>query len=254
MLNEARGSVRGVEFGPNAFGLKLVSFTSTFATSIHHLESPSGRQCANGRSHQASISTDATLRIYTSISPTLTDWQVTNSISVPSLVSTSSNNPADGDSSAIYLPGQQPSGASSSTSGSVGGSGFQQSLSGAGVPNPGKGNEALGGWTVSWCKEKWWGSVLAVSSGHSGIIKVSTYIGLLPRHGHAYGLILFSSADRLAIIGSTLGSTHPPTSFEQLCPTTTTHPKTQLARRTGYYLPFVGCELRTELSPDREWA
>jgi hypothetical protein len=25
LLNEARGSVRGVEFGPNAFGLKLVS-------------------------------------------------------------------------------------------------------------------------------------------------------------------------------------------------------------------------------------
>ena len=42
------------------------------------------------------------------------------------------------------------------------------------MANPGKGNEALGGWTVSWCKEKWWGSVLAVSSGHSGIIKVST--------------------------------------------------------------------------------
>jgi hypothetical protein len=42
-----------------------------------------------------------------------------------------------------------------------------------GLINPGKGNEALGGWTVSWCKEKWWGSILAVSSGHSGIIKVS---------------------------------------------------------------------------------
>jgi len=28
LLNEARGSVRGVEFGPNAFGLKLVSVFS----------------------------------------------------------------------------------------------------------------------------------------------------------------------------------------------------------------------------------
>ncbi|KAG7544247.1 hypothetical protein FFLO_03360 [Filobasidium floriforme] len=149
LLNEARGSVRGVEFGPNAFGLKL-----------------------------ASISTDATLRIYTSISPTLTEWQLTNSISVPSLINTSSSaNPTDGDSGISGIAGQSSQNSSTnSNSGSVaGGSGFQQSSGtgpGAGLINPGKGNEALGGWTVSWCKEKWWGSVLAVSSGHSGIIKI----------------------------------------------------------------------------------
>lgn len=156
---------------------------------------------------QASISTDANLRIYTSISPTSTDWQLTHSISVPSLITTTSSNGDDnpsgsGSGGAGAANGQNPSSSqaqpphsqSPATSGSVsGGSGFQQSINGSmggsggggsgsvaggagsamGLINPGKGNEALGGWTVSWCKEKWWGSVLAVSSGHSGIIKVS---------------------------------------------------------------------------------
>jgi hypothetical protein len=110
----------------------------------------------------------------------LTEWQLTNSISVPSLINTSSSaNPTDGDSGISGIAGQSSQNSSNnSNSGSVaGGSGFQQSSGigpGAGLVNPGKGNEALGGWTVSWCKEKWWGSVLAVSSGHSGIIKVSS--------------------------------------------------------------------------------
>ena len=149
---------------------------------------------------KASISTDANLRIYTSISPTSTDWQLTHSISVPSLITTTSSNGDDNPSGSGGAPGgpqnptsqAQQNSQSPATSGSVsGGSGFQQSIngsmgggpgasgsgsaggSGMGLINPGKGNEALGGWTVSWCKEKWWGSILAVSSGHSGIIKVS---------------------------------------------------------------------------------
>ena len=182
LLNEARGSVRGVEFGPNAFGLKL-----------------------------ASISTDAYLRIYTSSSPSLNDWQVTHSLSVPSMLMTSSVGGAGGgplgnytgdhgmatsgpDASSSFVPSEtgtsHPHGSSlTSTQSAHDLTQHELSASGGGnasarngnsssnatgplLVNPGKGNEALGGWTLSWCKEKWWGSVLAVCSGHNGIIKI----------------------------------------------------------------------------------
>jgi nucleoporin SEH1 len=32
---------------------------------------------------------------------------------------------------------------------------------------------ATGGWGLSWCKERWWGSVLAVFAGTSPVVKVS---------------------------------------------------------------------------------
>ncbi|KAF5369231.1 hypothetical protein D9757_010044 [Collybiopsis confluens] len=32
--------------------------------------------------------------------------------------------------------------------------------------------EADGGWCISWCKERWWGALLACSSGASGIVKI----------------------------------------------------------------------------------
>jgi nucleoporin SEH1 len=35
------------------------------------------------------------------------------------------------------------------------------------------GREADGGWSVSWCKERYWGEVLATCSGISGVVKVS---------------------------------------------------------------------------------
>jgi len=32
--------------------------------------------------------------------------------------------------------------------------------------------EADGGWCLSWCKDKYWGEVIAVGCGTSGVIKV----------------------------------------------------------------------------------
>jgi nucleoporin SEH1 len=133
---------------------------------------------------QATISTDSYVRIYTCLSPTLSDWQLTTTVSLPSLqyspvaksntnagstagnddVSQSHQASTSGGASGLTLTnalGQS----SSSTSGT--------SSNSANAPNPGKGNEALGGWCLSWCKERWWGQVMAATSGHSGIIKVS---------------------------------------------------------------------------------
>ncbi|KAJ9112603.1 hypothetical protein QFC19_000623 [Naganishia cerealis] len=162
LLMDARGSVRNLEFAPNAFGLKL-----------------------------ATISTDSYVRIYTCLSPTLSDWQLTTTVSLPSLHSSHVAKPtfSVGHSSAA---GSEDIPAPAASSGG-GGGGVGLSLTGAlsassssnsntstnapntaNAPNPGKGNEALGGWCLSWCKERWWGQVMAATSGHSGIIKIIT--------------------------------------------------------------------------------
>ncbi|GHJ86171.1 hypothetical protein NliqN6_2573 [Naganishia liquefaciens] len=135
LLMDARGSVRNLEFAPNAFGLKL-----------------------------ATISTDSYLRIYACLSPSLDDWQLTNTVSLPSLQSSHNAKSATSDDTPHATGGV---GAGLSLTGSA-------SQSSVNAPNPGKGNEALGGWCLSWCKERWWGQVLAATSGHSGIIKLIT--------------------------------------------------------------------------------
>ncbi|KAJ9123086.1 hypothetical protein QFC22_001276 [Naganishia vaughanmartiniae] len=164
LLMDARGSVRNIEFAPNAFGLKLTnSRRDPFV--------------------QATISTDSYVRIYTCLSPTLSDWQLTTTVSLPSLqfsqaAKSHTNNVSAGGNDDATQPHQ------SSAAGGAGGLTLTNALSqssnstsstsnnSANAPNPGKGNEALGGWCLSWCKERWWGQVMAATSGHSGIIKI----------------------------------------------------------------------------------
>jgi nucleoporin SEH1 len=44
---------------------------------------------------------------------------------------------------------------------------------------PGVGNrEADGGWCISWCKDKWWGEVLAAGGGQTGGVKVWDVTGI----------------------------------------------------------------------------
>ena len=44
-------------------------------------------------------------------------------------------------------------------------------------PRSGLGNrEADGGWCISWCKDRYWGEVIATGCGTSGVIKVLFYI------------------------------------------------------------------------------
>ena len=43
-------------------------------------------------------------------------------------------------------------------------------------PRPGLGNrEADGGWCISWCKDRYWGEIIAAGCGTNGIIKVLFY-------------------------------------------------------------------------------
>lgn len=46
---------------------------------------------------------------------------------------------------------------------------LQQSLTRLG---PGPHREADGGWCLSWCKERFWGEILAVSAGTTGTVHV----------------------------------------------------------------------------------
>ena len=64
---------------------------------------------------------------------------------------------------------------------------LQQNLQqGSSQVRPGTGNkEADGGWCISWCKDRFWGEVLAVGCGTSGIIKVRLlliYLTDCPNH------------------------------------------------------------------------
>jgi hypothetical protein len=59
------------------------------------------------------------------------------------------------------------------------------SQTGAPQSRPGLGNrEADGGWCISWCKERYWGEIIAAGCGVSGIIKVTLIIFLLKSGQH----------------------------------------------------------------------
>lgn len=120
---------------------------------------------------QASISTDSHLRIYTSLQPTPTDWQLTSSVSLPTLTLPSGSGSTQPHAN---LPAEDYPNSLTTSGTPVNNAMPQQGLT------PGKGNEAMGGWSLSWCKEKWWGQVLAVTSGHSGIVKVNDLPLTLP--------------------------------------------------------------------------
>ncbi|KAJ7889222.1 WD40-repeat-containing domain protein [Mycena leptocephala] len=152
VLPEARGTVRAVEFAPHHFGLKL-----------------------------ASISSDNHLRIYECLEqPSLTTWQLSEEADVQALPLSPSASPFTRaqQTNALATPTQTSSsldGASAPLIAQALQQGLQQSSS---QPRPGLGNrEADGGWCISWCKDRYWGEIIAAGSGTSGVIKI---IQLLP--------------------------------------------------------------------------
>ncbi|KAJ7056183.1 WD40-repeat-containing domain protein [Mycena amicta] len=140
ILTEARGTVRAVEFAPHHFGLKL-----------------------------ASISTDNHLRIYECLEqPSLTTWQLVEEadvFSLPPSVSLHTN--------ALATPTQTTSTSADGPVGPLVAQALQQSMSGSTSARPGLGHrEADGGWCISWCKDRYWGELIAASAGTTGVVKV----------------------------------------------------------------------------------
>ncbi|KIP09749.1 hypothetical protein PHLGIDRAFT_102282, partial [Phlebiopsis gigantea 11061_1 CR5-6] len=145
VLVDAKGTVRAVEFAPHQFGLKL-----------------------------ATISSDNHLRVYECFElPSVTTWQLSEETDIQSLPS---KNPAGGSipqTVTLATPTQTSStldGASVSLAAHALAQQQQQSQS---TSRPGLGNrEADGGWCLSWCKDRYWGEILAVGCGVNGVVKV----------------------------------------------------------------------------------
>ncbi|KAF9527457.1 WD40-repeat-containing domain protein [Crepidotus variabilis] len=148
VLSDPKGTVRSVEFAPHHFGLKL-----------------------------AMISSDNTLRIYECVEqPALTSWQMVDELDVQTIV----QGPSPGQLSraqtmALATPTQTHGsldGASASLVAQALQQGLQQSTNAAAQRQQMGNREADGGWCLSWCKDKYWGEVIAAGCGTNGIIKI----------------------------------------------------------------------------------
>lgn len=139
ILTGPTGAIRSVQFGPPdpAHGLRV-----------------------------ASIATDGYLRVHTSLDPSLNDWSEVVRIHVPSLPGPSSA-PSD-------------DGGTGTASSSAAGTGLTGTLAMASAAGDGGGTShhphtselATGGWGLSWCKERWWGPLIAVFAGTSPSLKL----------------------------------------------------------------------------------
>jgi nucleoporin SEH1 len=181
VLVDARASVRGVEFAPHKFGMKLVRAFRTVPVV----------NCIDPLL-QASISADNTLRIYECLEqPALTAWQLADEIDIPSLRSSSSgaSNPD------VHVPAAGTLTPLMADAPFVGGSGslghspapsvgpvLSSEPGSMGASRPGGAKEADGGWALSWCKDHLWGEILALSAGTDGIVKVCIYLSVIRRN------------------------------------------------------------------------
>jgi nucleoporin SEH1 len=150
-LTEARGSIRDLEFAPPEAGLKL-----------------------------AVVSSDSHLRLWECLDPvTLADWSLVEDIDLSILPTTPSSSMDKGAAPGTSAEGQSAGGSPQKLN--APGSSLAGSSTGSGNSFDGRKTgtvESDGGWSLSWCKESWWGEILAVSSGSSGIIRVSDLVPL----------------------------------------------------------------------------
>lgn len=122
------------------------------------------------------------LRIYECIEqPSLTSWQLVEELDVQTIVA----GPSPGYLSrahtlALATPTQTHAtldGASASLVAQALQQGLQQTTSAPTPARAGLANrEADGGWCISWCKDKYWGEVIAAGCGTNGIIKVQHFL------------------------------------------------------------------------------
>lgn len=140
---DAKGSVRGVEFAPHHFGLKL-----------------------------STISSDNHIRVYECLeAPSLTNWQLIEEVDVLSIPSMSSASASHTQTIAAATPTQTHA-ALEGPPPSMVANALQQHQNQP-SSRPGTGNrEADGGWSISWCKERYWGEIIATSCGTNGIVKI----------------------------------------------------------------------------------
>ncbi|KAM5541286.1 hypothetical protein V8D89_005215 [Ganoderma adspersum] len=151
MLVDAKGTVRSVEFAPQHFGLKL-----------------------------ATISSDNYLRIYECLEqPSLSTWQLLDEVDVLSLPIATPSSRSTAHTVTVATP-TQTSATLDGNSVSLVSNALQQAQQGQVPGRPGLGTrEADGGWSLSWCKDRYWGEILAAGCGIDGIVKI---IQMSPSH------------------------------------------------------------------------
>ncbi|KAI0693614.1 WD40 repeat-like protein [Cerioporus squamosus] len=145
MLVDAKGTVRGVEFAPQHFGLKL-----------------------------ATIASDNCLRIYECLEqPSLASWQLDQEVDVLSLPAASPSTRTGVHTMASATPTQTSSGLDGNSASLVAHALQQQASQSQLSGRPGLGTrEADGGWCISWCKDKYWGEIIAAGCGIDGVVKI----------------------------------------------------------------------------------
>ncbi|KAF9446449.1 nuclear pore protein seh1, partial [Macrolepiota fuliginosa MF-IS2] len=164
VMAESKGTVRDIEFAPHYFGLKL-----------------------------ATIASDNILRIYECIDQSsLTSWQPLQDIDVLNLPSSSTPTfYSRAHTVALSTPTQTTSTFDKNNFADHAqalSQGLQQNAAMNNQIRHGVGNrEADGGWCLSWCKDRYWGEILAASAGTSGVVKV---LQLTPSRRHVTLLTL----------------------------------------------------------------
>lgn len=129
---------------------------------------------------QATVSSDNCLRIYECLEqPSLTSWQLSEEVDVLTVPSASSPSFLSRTHSVALATPTQTSASLEAPSASL----VAQALLQQGIQpgtqttqsRPGLGNrEADGGWCLSWCKDRYWGEIIAVGCSINGVIKVSS--------------------------------------------------------------------------------
>ncbi|KIY47304.1 WD40 repeat-like protein [Fistulina hepatica ATCC 64428] len=141
LLTDARGTVRGVEFAPHHFGLKL-----------------------------ASVASDNYVRIYECLEqPGVSSWQLTEEIDLQTSVSSGGQSRAP-NTHALATPTQAHAPLDGPTPSLVA-QALQQTPS-SGPSRSMQNREADGGWCISWCKDRYWGEMFAAGCGTSGTVKI----------------------------------------------------------------------------------
>ncbi|EIN08951.1 WD40 repeat-like protein [Punctularia strigosozonata HHB-11173 SS5] len=158
ILHDAKGTVRGVEFAPSYFGLKLATISSDNNLRIYEaVEEPAGpSQPTNVPTRTWSLSEELDVTLLPS-SPSAKTISLTHTLSPTPTQTQTSMAGANATAQATLL--QQELHA-------------QQEKEQEREKKRGGNREADGGWTLSWCKDRHWGELIAAAVGTSGIVKI----------------------------------------------------------------------------------
>jgi nucleoporin SEH1 len=122
---------------------------------------------------KATVSSDNHVRIYECLEQSsLATWQLSEEVDVSTLPSISLSSSY----SVAFATPTQTSATLEGASATLVAQALQQTQNPTTQGRPGMGSrEADGGWCISWCKDRYWGEIIAAGCGISGVIKVLSH-------------------------------------------------------------------------------